>query len=99
MDSSGFTQTCPACHREFSHLGAFSIHLNKCKSKKTRMASALATAQEYYQQAKKRRLNAQNKHDGDTGIPANISAPSTAFGSTTNNSNVGPMYSQFPSRA
>jgi hypothetical protein len=92
MESAGFTQTCPACHREFSHLGAFSTHLSSCKPKKTRMASALAVAQQYYQQAKKRRLNAQHDRDTVAETPVNTSAPLTAFGSITDKLNVSLIY-------
>lgn len=63
MDSLGFTQTCPGCHRQFSHLGAFSTHMSSCKSKKMKMASALAAAQQFYQQTKKRHQNARSNHN------------------------------------
>jgi hypothetical protein len=65
MESPGFAQACPVCRREFSHLGAFSHHLKNCKSKKTRITSALAAARQFYQQTKKRRLDARDAQNRD----------------------------------
>jgi hypothetical protein len=83
-ESSGFLQTCPGCRRQFSHPGAFSNHLSTCKSKKSRITSALTALQQFYQETKKRRLHARDNQNMDpkpvvnTGVPSNPSTSDSA---------------------
>ena len=84
MESGGFSQICPGCRREFSHLSAFSNHLRTCKSKNTKITSALATVQKFHHQTKKRRLDARLNQNGlgDPGPPSPTS-DATAVNATS----------------
>jgi hypothetical protein len=90
MESVGFTQTCPGCHRQFSHLGAFSTHMSSCKSKKMKMASALAAAQQFYQQTKKRRQTARIHQDNNLKTSVDDIASGPHSTASTRNSNANP---------
>ncbi|KIJ60977.1 hypothetical protein HYDPIDRAFT_31682, partial [Hydnomerulius pinastri MD-312] len=78
MSGNTFARTC-VCGREFSSLGAFTLHEKGCQKDKKRLSSALAKAKEVYQ-AKKARLQAPSLHQDRAGPTSLESASDAAEG-------------------